>query len=152
LSDNNRNHSECGYKNGVLRSCAPLAVSYVPRQQEAVPQYEPGKALARGTLFPGLDLPLGNMANGAAPDTPLTELMALDFAAHDLSLYLDTHPEDREAFEVYKELLRLAKVGRERYIRQYGPLCKRDLEEAECYTWLMDPWPWDAQRRKEGKA
>ena len=30
------------------------------------------------------------MLNDAAPNVPLAELMAIDFAAHDLSLYLDT--------------------------------------------------------------
>ena len=32
-----------------------------------------------------LDLPFGNMVNDAAPNVPLAELMAIDFAAHDLS-------------------------------------------------------------------
>ena len=143
--------SECGYKNGALPSCAPLALTHVPRQQEAVPQYKPAKALARGTLFPGLDLPLGNIANGPVAECPLTELMAVEFAAHDLSLYLDTHPEDKEAFEVYKDLLKLADEGHKKYVRQNGPLMKRDLRDMEQYTWLNNPWPWDGNCRKEGR-
>ena len=74
----------CGYKCGALPSCAPLAAAFVPAQENAQAQYEPDKALARGTLFPGLDLPFGNMVNDAAPNVPLAELMAIDFAAHDL--------------------------------------------------------------------
>jgi len=143
--------SECGYKKGALPSCAPLAVTHVPRQKEAMPQYEPAKALARGTLFPGLDLPLGNIANGPVAECPLTELMAIDFAAHDLSLYLDTHAEDKEAFEAYKDLLNLAKEGRAKYVRQNGPLMHRDLKDMERYTWLGNPWPWDSSCRKEGR-
>ena len=85
---NNKESAEtvCGYKCGALPPCAPLAVGIVPAQENAQAQYEPDKALARGTLFPGLDLPLGNMVNDAAPNVPLAELMAIDFAAHDLSL------------------------------------------------------------------
>ena len=151
MSGKTSSRSECGYKNGTLPPCAPLAVAHVPRQQAAVPQYEPAKALARGTLFPGLDLPLGNIANGAAPETPMTELMAMDFAAHDLSLYLDTHAEDTEAFEAYKDLLMLAREANMKYSREYGPLSHRDLVDQDRYTWLNNPWPWDGNCCKEGR-
>ena len=50
-------------------------------------------ALARGTLFPGLDLPFMNLVNKPADlSTPLCELMAMDFVIRELNLYLDTHP------------------------------------------------------------
>ena len=133
----------CGYKCGALPSCAPLAAAFVPAQENAQAQYEPDKALARGTLFPGLDLPFGNMVNDAAPNVPLAELMAIDFAAHDLSLYLDTHAGDAEAFAAYQDLLRLAEEGAQRYAKLYGPITKRDLLNAETYTWLKSPWPWE---------
>ena len=127
----------CGYKCGALPSCAPLAAAFVPAQENAQAQYEPDKALARGTLFPGLDLPFGNVVNDAAPNVPLAELMAIDFAAHDLSLYLDTHAGDAEAFAAYQDLLRLAEEGAQRYAKLYGPITKRDLLNAETYTWLI---------------
>lgn len=143
MNENLPNREPCGYKCGVLPSCAPLAVGYVPAQTASDPRYTPDKALTRGTLFPGLDLPLGNIVNQDTADTPMAELMAVEFAAHDLSLYLDTHPDDSEAFAVYKDLLRLAEEGRERYVRRYGPLCKKDLENAGSYTWIKGPWPWE---------
>ena len=41
-----------------------------------------------------------NLVNKPADlSTPLCELMALDFVIRELNLYLDTHPDDREAFE-----------------------------------------------------
>lgn len=140
----------CGYKCGALPSCAPLAVGFVPAQENAQARYEPDKALARGTLFPGLDLPLGNMVNDAAPNVPLAELMAIDFAAHDLSLYLDTHAGDAEAFAAYQDLLKLAEEGAQRYAKLYGPITKRDLINAETYTWLKSPWPWEYRGDTEG--
>lgn len=139
----------CGYKEGGLPPCAPMALGYVPRQSDSTPRYEAGKALSRGTLFPGLDLPLKNIVNTGTADVPAAELMALDFAAHDLSLYLDTHPDDSEAFQVYQELLALAKEGRKRYIERCGPVMKTDLLKEKSYTWLKDPWPWDAGRKAE---
>lgn len=145
--DNNNN---CSYKDGSLPSCAPLAMAYVPMQEEAKPVYDPAKALSRGTLFPGLDLPFMNMVNtGDLTGTPLGELMALDFVAHDLALYLDTHSDDNEAFEMYKKVLELSQTAHEKYVRLYGPISKRDLVKAESYTWLKNPWPWDNCIKKE---
>ena len=141
--------ADCGYKEGALPSCAPMALGYVPRQQNSAPRYDSEKALYRGTLFPGLDLPLKNIVNTGTADVPAAELMALDFAAHDLSLYLDTHPDDKEAFQVYRELLELAKEGRKRYEERCGVVCKSDLIRSDRYTWLHDPWPWDAGRKVE---
>ncbi len=143
MSDTQARSKECGYKCGKLPGCAPLAAGYVPAQQDDRPTYGSGKALARGTLFPGLDLPLGNAANDSAPDVPAAELMAIDFAAHDLSLYLDTHPEDKEAFSVYQDLLKLAEEGAKRYTELYGPVCKKDLAYEARYSWLKSPWPWE---------
>ena len=139
----------CNYKSGSLPRCAPLATVRVPGQAEAAPRYDADKALSRGTLFPGLDLPLGNVVNRDTVDVPMAELMAIDFAAHDLSLYLDTHAGDKEAFAVYKDLLALAEEGKRRYVKRYGPLCKADLADAESYSWLKDPWPWDMTAESE---
>lgn len=149
MAENKPSARDCGYKCGWLPGCAPLAVGFVPEQQSAKPQYEKEKALARGTLFPGLDLPLGNVVNNTTADVPLAELMAIDFAAHDLSLYLDTHPEDQEAFETYKDLLRLAEEGKKKYAKMYGPITKSDLVSGKCYTWLNGPWPWDHMVKTE---
>ena len=140
--DNNNN--TCGYKCGALPSCAPLALAYVPMQQSATPAYDMAEALARGTLFPGLDLPFMNMVNVTPKgSTPLTELMAIDFVADELQLYLDTHKDDAEAFETYQNFLRLSKEAHRRYTELYGPLTHDDMVNSKSFTWLKNPWPWD---------
>lgn len=146
--DDNKN---CGCKEGTLPDCAPLAMAYVPMQQSVKPVYSNAEALSRGTLFPGLDLPFMNMVNtGDMTGTPLGEVMALDFVAHELALYLDTHSEDEEAFELYKNVLALSMSAKEKYVKLYGPLTKSDLSKAQSYTWLKNPWPWDYCAKKEG--
>jgi len=63
---------------GRLPATAPLANPYVPFQLEDSEKYEPRKALVRGTLFPGLDLPFMGMVNKQEqPVTPLTELQTM---------------------------------------------------------------------------
>lgn len=133
----------CGYQKGMLPGCAPLAVSYVPMQQGAEPAYESDVALSRGTLFPGLDLPFKNVVNGATVETPLTELMAIDFVCSELELYLDTHQNDKEAFAAYQGFLKLADEGRRRYVSIYGPITRADLQGMGSFTWVNNPWPWD---------
>jgi len=139
----------CDSKSGMLEPCAPLALAYVPMQQAAAPSYEPDEALSRGTLFPGLDLPFKNIVNKTLKtDSPLGELMALDFVMHELALYLDTHKNDAEAFGLFQNFLRLAHEGRMRYVELYGPIDRGDMLGCESYTWLSDPWPWDYDEKE----
>lgn len=144
--DSNPNND---YRSGSLPAQAPLASAYVPLQKSAEPHYEPQTAIGRGTLFPGLDLPFRGMVNGPLPDTPLGELMAMDFVADELELYLDTHTDDRDAFEMYQKVLALSKTAHEKYVRKFGPICQTDMLGMERYCWLCDPWPWEAQAKRE---
>lgn len=144
-----KNKSDNGYRFGSLPSSAPLAAAYVPMQKSAVPAYEANEALSRGTLFPGLDLPFMNIVNRNLPVTPLTEMMAIDFVADELELYLDTHCDDAEAFSVYQTFLALKKEARERYVQLCGPVKQSDMLGMSSYTWLNNPWPWDYQPQME---
>lgn len=137
------------YKFGSLPSRAPLASAFVPMQESADPNYEAQTAIARGTLFPGLDLPFMGMINRPLPDSPLAELMAIDFVADELELYLDTHKDDREAFELYQSVLALAKEARERYVETCGPVSQTDMLGMKTYRWLHDPWPWEYKKGEE---
>ena len=142
---------KCNFKQGPLPECAPLALAQTPMQQSSEPAYDRRMALARGTLFPGLDLPFMNMVNtGDLTGTPLGEVMALDFVAQELALYLDTHSADEEAFELYKSILALSKTAKEKYVKLYGPLTHSDLLQAQSYTWIKNPWPWDYCAKTEG--
>ena len=144
--DNSKNDYRLGTLPGTM---APLAMAYTPMQESVDPAYESNEALSRGTLFPGLDLPFMNIVNKNLETTPMTELMAIDFVAHELGLYLDTHKQDREAFETLKTTIALYEEGRERYVRLYGPLTITDMAVADTYTWICDPWPWDYRDETE---
>ena len=137
------------YRSGSLPERYPLATALTPMQESALPYYDGPKALAHGTLFPGLDLPFMGLVNPDQPSTPATELMTIDFVAHELSLYLDTHEDDKEAFDLLQTMLALCKEARRRYRERYGPVSVSDVISEKSYTWLSDPWPWDYQR-KEG--
>jgi len=144
------NTEKCTFRQGALPECAPLALAYVPMQQAGAPTYDTGEGLKRGTLFPGLDLPFMNMVNTTeVAGTPLGEVMALCFAAHEMLLYLDTHPNDTEAFKTYQGLLALGEEAKRRYTEKFGPLCTGDLAEQKSFKWLCGPWPWEYEKRGE---
>ena len=126
-------------------TCAPMAFPFVPVQEENPVRYSRMEALQTGTLFPGLDLPFkaAIQAKTQMANTALVELMALDFAIDELGLYLTTHAQDQEALQLYWSYLKLAKEGREKYQKLYGPLLQTDSTPEDGYAWLRDPWPWD---------
>ena len=136
--------------NGRLPASAPLANPYVPFQLEDPPKYEPRKAFIRGTLFPGLDLPFMGLINkNEKPVTPLTELQTMAFVIQELALYLNTHRDDAEALEMYRQYQQLYEKGRETYEKMCGPLTHMSVSEGG-YRWLNDPWPWEYAGNREG--
>lgn len=136
----------CGVEKGSLPGCcASLAFPFVPVQEPNPVRYSRMEALKTGTLFPGLDLPFkaAIQEKTKLTNTALVELMALDFALQELGLYLTTHAEDQEVLQLYWSYVKLAKEGREKYQKLYGPLLQTDLTPEDGYAWLKDPWPWD---------
>ena len=134
---------------GRLPALAPLANPYVPFQLETPPKYQPQQAIVRGTLFPGLELPFMGMVNkNELPVTPTTELQVLAFGIQELALYLDTHPDDAEALELYRSYQALYEEGKNKYEQMCGPLNHMSQGEGP-YGWLNGPWPWEFTKNRE---
>ncbi|MBO3280021.1 MAG: spore coat protein CotJB [Clostridiales bacterium] len=134
-----------------MPECAPLAVPYVPFQQNNPKRYSQMDALNNGTLYPGLNLPFRAKVNAASlQQTPMTELQALEFVLQELALYLDTHPSDGEAFELFRQYAALEETARADYVEIGGPIMRGETARSKTYTWLQDPWPWN-YTEKEGK-
>ena len=108
--------TSCPDNYGSMPSCAGLAVPYVPFQQNGAKKYSQSEALSNGTLFPGLNLPFHLKTEGSAlPSDPLVELQALEFVVLELGTYLDTHPDDMEAFDLFKQYAAMEKAAKETY-------------------------------------
>ena len=135
-----------GMLDGTLPGkCASMVFPYVPMQNSNPAVYEQSEGLENGTLFPGLNLPFQKEIKSRvnSSNTPLCELMALDFAVVELGLYLDTHKDDQEAFKLYQKYVALYQEGKEKYEKLYGPLVRTSAAQASSYNWLENPWPWD---------
>jgi len=132
----------CGF--GHLPARAPLANPYVPFQAENPERYSTQRALIRGTLFPGLDLPYLGMVNTEEKgDSGLAELQALAFAINELSLYLNTHGNDTEVIELMESYQDLYRKGAKEYQKKHGPLQQRNGAEDGKFLWSRGPWPWE---------
>lgn len=137
------NRPSCPSGQGSLPACGPFAVPFVVSQGIAPQRYSKTKALENGTLFPDLDLPFHLKVNAPQlADTKLNQLRALDFVIQELGLYLDTHPNDSEAFALFQNYVELEKTAREKYVEQHGPLTQNDAALSSTYTWVNGPWPW----------
>lgn len=141
----------CSDFEGVLPACAPLANPYVPFQQMNSARYMPDRAIIRGTLYTGLDLPFQGMENkNELPQTAQTEVQKLQFAVNELVLYLDTHPEDAEAVELLRQYLKQWKSASETLCRKKGPRFVADVAKEGHYDWTQGPWPWEMSANEEG--
>ena len=148
-SNNGGTASNCPDRCVTMPACAPLAVPYVPFQQDAPQKYSQSDALSNGTLFPGLNLPFHLKVDGSTlPATPLAELQALEFVVLELGIYLDTHPEDEEAFQLYRQYVAMERSAKATYEDANGPLMKDSTANYESYRWLRDPWPWNFQQNE----
>lgn len=142
-----RSDAACREMNGLLPdACGSMAFPYIAMQRQDAQRYENREALLQGTLFPGLDLPFRRELRSRFPkvNEALLDLMALDFAIDELGLYLTTHPDDRQALELYWSYIRLGREGRTKYEESNGPLLQTDITEGS-FRWLDDPWPWDKE-------
>lgn len=74
----------------------------------------------------------------------LVELMAAEFAAFELHLFLDTHPDDPQALAAHQAACARADALQAEYERRYSPLtpCGSSSQAME-WEWINPPWPWE---------
>lgn len=75
----------------------------------------------------------------------LFKLQKYNFAAYDLLLYLDTHPTDKKAFGLFRELVMKLKRLKSEYEEKYGPLETYNSAYCSSFKWSESPWPWEKE-------
>ena len=71
----------------------------------------------------------------------LKKIMEYKFVINDLSLYLDTHPNDMTALRMHNKHVEELKKYEKIYEEKIGPLsieCRMDR-----WQWIEDKWPWE---------
>lgn len=73
----------------------------------------------------------------------MRELSAYDFVLDELTLYLDSHPNDKNALKMFSQASQKAKELRMRYVQTYGPLTPSENRSDDTWEWIKGPWPWE---------
>ena len=76
---------------------------------------------------------------------PLMQIMMLDFAVQDAALFIDTHPDDKEAMNYFHEATTRLKAAKNEYQKQGHALINREID-AYKNDYLTAPWPWVGDR------
>ena len=75
----------------------------------------------------------------------LHEISKVDFAVVEMTLYLDTHPHEREAIAYLNHYLKLKNQLEKEYSYKYEPLSVALAGESDDNKWLwaLAPMPWE---------
>lgn len=74
----------------------------------------------------------------------LREIQQLEFVAIELTLYLDTHPDEQEPLRDYNHTTERLNQLKMQYERLYGPLAAYGVSTSKSpWQWAEQPWPWD---------
>ena len=74
----------------------------------------------------------------------LDKIRAYEFAALELNLYLDSHPNDRRALADFNNYAKQVAALKNEYERVYGPLINFGFGFSRYpWQWICDPWPWE---------
>ena len=76
----------------------------------------------------------------------IQEIRGYDFAITELALYLDTHPDDACAVNMYNSFTKQLNEAIRNYECKYGPLTNFGYGKSGCpWQWVEQPWPWDRE-------
>lgn len=75
----------------------------------------------------------------------LKEIQSYKFSSYDMLLYLDTHSDDKKAFELFKSLVKKYKELAATYEAQFGPLNPMSVSNSNTFNWLEEPWAWEKE-------
>ncbi len=73
----------------------------------------------------------------------LRRLQEADFVLVELTLYLDTHPDDLQAIEQFNQMAVVRRQIACEYENDYGPLLQYGHSFSRYpWDWKNTPWPW----------
>ncbi len=75
----------------------------------------------------------------------LHEISKVDFAVVEMTMYLDTHPHEKEAIAYLKHYLKLKNQLEKEYSYKFEPLSVSLACESDdsCWQWALAPMPWE---------
>ena len=74
----------------------------------------------------------------------MKELMELDFAIVEFTMYLDNHPDDMAALATFHDICKKQQQVYKMYVENYGPIRSSDVTESDKWLWGEQDFPWDS--------
>ncbi len=73
------------------------------------------------------------------------------FALQETALYLDTHPNCRQALQYYKKVREKLLEAVQMYEEQHGQLTIFGGTSCDRWKWVEEAWPWETDCRGKGE-
>ena len=113
---------------------------------------QPYEGYIRGNLFNDLYQQYKNYRpTRLVPSNEQAELLLnvnqLSFAAHEIRLYLDVHPNDTKMISLYNQYQHQANDAIKTYEQKYGPILQSSLSGANAFSWEAYAWPWEMEEK-----
>lgn len=134
------------YDNNLLNDYFRNATPSIMNQSQNL--YTPEEGYNKGNLFIDLYDEYKNYKPAILQaknekDALYLELSRYAFAAHELNLYLDLHPEDTTMLTLFNDYRVRANKLMMDYEAKYGPLTISSDSMENSFTWQEDKWPWE---------
>ncbi len=91
----------------------------------------------------GMNQGRGQNVNQAKRRQLFSFINRVSFAVNDITLYLDTHPQDQDAINYFNHYSDLRKKALKEYEELYGPLTIDLARPDKMFDWADMPLPWE---------
>ena len=75
----------------------------------------------------------------------ISRITTCDFILTETALFLDTHPDCKEALAFYNKHLDMRKKAADEYTEKFGMLKHCDYNGQNTWQWTEGPWPWELE-------
>lgn len=121
--------------------------NYMPTNMSKLDLFNSYEGYLKGNAFKNEYIPYKNYqvikpSINSEKEEMLVNISEYGFMMHDLNLYLDVYPNDKEALDKFSEYRNKANELITKYERKYGPLAiKNDVSSKTSFNWI-NYWPW----------
>ena len=85
------------------------------------------------------------MGAGKDRNALLHKISEASFAMDEARLFLDTHPNCKEALEYFQNMCAVREKMTKEYAAMYGAVGSYDCACNDSWKWVEYPWPWEGE-------
>lgn len=78
----------------------------------------------------------------------MKRIQMCDFVLIETALYLDAHPDNKEAIEYYNKHLKMKQAAMAEYQEKFGVLTQNTEIRGNRWEWVDGGWPWQLQENE----